>query len=616
MKAASGNMLRLGWLVLLLGLLVAMVRRHGDSPLLWLDTLNDDHLVRGCLEHGECRTRGATVSFGTLVQGGSWHELRAAASSLGLSRTGLHRLLLILDALSLLLIAVAASRLAGIGAAILSVLAWLALNTLAGVPGALLWNYRPVLWMAPILCGLGMRLAVGAGWPTAALAGALSATLAGCHLVGLTLLGPLILIAALMGQGRGRLSSPLALLLAFLALSALSSLHSWQVNLASLGSLGASSPGPAGAGSSRAWLPWSLLLLTALAAWLGPASTRRGLSALFLLALGPLLATLFLGALLRLPTPTTYLTPAFPALAIGFGSGLALLLRRFRQRKRRASPPPAARAASLRAPAAALSLCGLGIALLPAPQTKMIASVPYPSFADVEAAADALLAAGWSREEVFSGLKGPQAPLVIEAVWRHFPSGSRGTRRAFFLPIAASAGPLPAGAKVFGRHALVLVDGTLDWSRLAVCPNCLDSACRKVPLVPAPFEFERLSTTISGMPDFPSGERDPFCMRLPLDDCAAASPGLHLVAVPDADGICRGRLIATPSGGWLSEDGRRALLVTPNAGGEVWIRYQPGGRNCSLENLWVFPPFVFEGPAAQVERMESVLATPAEPGGT
>ncbi len=612
MREARGNVLRLAWLVLLLGLLVATWRRHGDSPLLWLDTLNDDHLVRGCLEYGECRTRGATVSFGTLVQGGSWHELRAAAWALGIERTGLHRLLLLLDALALLLIAVAASRLAGAGAAVLAVAAWLILDTVAQRPGELLWNYRPILWLAAITTGLGLHLLRGAGPGTAALAGALSAILSGCHLLGLTLTGALFLVV--LCSGKRRLVGAGAFVAAFLAVAALSSFESWSFNLGSLGALGAHPSGERAGSPGTPVFPWLLAALPALAIWLGPRERRRDFICLTLLGGCPLLATLLVGKLSSLPTPPSYLSPALPALSIGSAAGLALLARRLLSRARGASPTPAARAANVRAPAAALMSFGLAIALLPSSPTRTIASVPYPSFAAVEKTGAVLRLEGWTRAGLFAGLKGPMAPLVIEAIAHDFPPGPADRRRAYLLPLVSRPEPFPAAWKEFGHHALVELEGFLDWTRLGACFECQESECREAPLVPAPFEFERLSTTLSGMPDIPSGERRPFCLRLPLDDEAAAANGIHLLAFPDLDIVCQGRIVAVPSGGLVLEGGRRALLLTPNAGGEVWIRYEPGSAACPVESLSAFPSFFLEGPEPEVAMLQAALSLPPQIG--
>lgn len=610
MRAAAGNLPRLGWLMLFLGLLVAMGRRHGDAPRLWLDTLNDDHLVRACLEHEDCRTRGATVSFGTLVQGGSWHELRAAAGALGLSRTGLHRLLLLLDALSLLLIAFAAFRLAGAGVAVLAVAAWLALDNVVESPGVLLWNYRPILWLAAIMTGLGLSLARGAGPGTAALAGALSAILAGCHLVGLTLAGPLLLVVLLLGPRR--LAGAAAFGAAFLAVTLAGSLDAWSANLRAFSTL---APRPAGGQETAlAAFCFLLALLPACAAWIGPRERRRDLASLALLAGFPLLASLLVRYLFSLPTPPIYLTPAFPALSIGSAAGLVFLARRLFERLRRAPPPPAAHGTDVRAPAAALALCGIGVALLSVPEYKTIASVPYPSFANVEAAANVLRSEGWSKEQLFAHLKGPMAPLFIEAVCHDFPSGPADGRRAYWLPLLSRPDPFPPQWKEFGGHVLAPAYGFLDWTHLRACTGCQESECREAPLVPAPYEFERLSTTISGMPDIPSGERRPFCLRIPLDPRAAAAPGIYLAALPDIDGICRGQIVAAPSGGLVLDGGHRALLVTPNVGGELWIRYEPGGARCPIESLAAFPPFFLEGTEAEVAIMLAALSPPPKIG--
>ncbi|NMB74899.1 MAG: hypothetical protein GYA21_07185 [Myxococcales bacterium] len=606
MREARGNLLRLAWFVLFLGLLLTMWRRHGDSPLLWLDTLNDDHLVRGCLEHDECRTRGATVSFGTLVQGGSWHELRAAVWALGIERTGLHRLLLILDALALLLIAVTASRLAGVGAAVLAVAAWLALDDIAQMPGELLWNYRPILWLAAITTALGLHLIRGAGPGTAALTGALSAVLTGCHLLGLTLAGPLFW--ATLWSCKRRLAGAGAFVAAFLAVAAASSFESWSVNLGSLGAIGAHPSGASGAATGGAMVPWLLTALCALGLWLGPPERRRDFAHLTLLAGCPLLTVLLVGKLSSLPTPPTYLTAAFPALAIGSAAGIVLLARRCWGTWRRATPAPAARAEPAHAPAAALALFGMVIATLPHARTHTLAHIPHPSFADIAEVVGRLRAEGWTREELFAGLKGPMAPLVIEAMAHDFPPGSADRRRAYLLPLVTRPEPFPAAWREFGHHALVETPGVIDWTRLQACADCQESECREAPLVPAPFEFERLSTTISGMPDIGSGERRPFCLRFPLDERAAAVNGIHVLAFPDLDFVCQGRIVAVPSGGLVLDGGRRALLLTPNAGGELWIRYEPGSTGCPLESLCAFPPFLLEGPEPEVALMQLALS--------
>jgi len=73
-----------------LAAVIAMLKRHGASPLLWLDTLNDNNLIHRCLEHGQCASHGAYVSFGTLLQRAAWHQMQGIMEWLDLGIQGAH----------------------------------------------------------------------------------------------------------------------------------------------------------------------------------------------------------------------------------------------------------------------------------------------------------------------------------------------------------------------------------------------------------------------------------------------------------------------------------------------------------------------------------------------
>ena len=91
--------LKLGMVLVFLGALLGLWLRAGSSPKVWVDTLNDERQVGTCLGgQGPCELHGAPVSFGHLLQGASWQQMRASMMAMGLDLESSHIAWLTLEA--------------------------------------------------------------------------------------------------------------------------------------------------------------------------------------------------------------------------------------------------------------------------------------------------------------------------------------------------------------------------------------------------------------------------------------------------------------------------------------------------------------------------------------
>jgi hypothetical protein len=93
-------------------------RRSGTSPILWLDSVRENHAVLSCLS-GTCSALGEATSVPGIFAEGGWLPWRVFLQSFGLGWTGLHLLLLAMFATGVLLAArCAAAEAGGAGAAL------------------------------------------------------------------------------------------------------------------------------------------------------------------------------------------------------------------------------------------------------------------------------------------------------------------------------------------------------------------------------------------------------------------------------------------------------------------------------------------------------------------
>ncbi len=100
-------------LVLLVAGLVFHVRLGGLEPALWLDTINDSQAVAACLDKDRCLDRGVATSVPGLRHGTTWLHWRTLAEWAGLDLAAFHLLMHLAGALTFVVTALAAARVAG-----------------------------------------------------------------------------------------------------------------------------------------------------------------------------------------------------------------------------------------------------------------------------------------------------------------------------------------------------------------------------------------------------------------------------------------------------------------------------------------------------------------------
>ena len=319
---------RLGMVLVFLGALLGLWLRAGSSPMLWVDTLNDERQVSTCLAgQGSCELHGAPVSFGHLFQGASWQQMRASMMIVGLDLESSHIVWLTAEAACWLLLVFAGLRLGGPGGALLAGLAGLASAESCECWRPMLWNFRPLFALGILALALMFRLAGSGGgqrrtkFLTAALLGAIIGISLSIHLVSLVLV-PGMLLAALQSD-RFRWSCLSITLASLTSVALLSSVGSWGHNLDALLSwqwLPDSGRMVSGPGTPWFNLPFVLGLsaLATLIVGLGfSPSKKRFPGWIGLAVLGTGLSLFALGQSLFSLTPTDrYLLPIMPAAAL------------------------------------------------------------------------------------------------------------------------------------------------------------------------------------------------------------------------------------------------------------------------------------------------------------
>jgi hypothetical protein len=603
--------------ILLTGAFISQVRRNGLSPRVWLDTFNDDRLVQRCLTTGACATHGEEISFGRLYQGSSWHQLRTLFAWLGAGRTATHRIMLVLDALAIVLAVWMALRLRGPWSALLTAALLLWLQGQADQHGAMIWNYRPMLFfgsLVPALALLGVDRQQALPF---VLGGILAACSADSHALSATLGVSLVLAGALRPGARLKLMAAAGL--AFVGSLVLLSPGAWLHNLQALLAGGWLVSSPAD-GTGHVWLValgGIVVGLLGLGQTLAPPARRPGTAVRLVFALPPMGLYFLAQAISGRPPPLTYLIPFRPILAVGMVVGGGWLL----------GWGVRALAGNRRAPARAggsvpwvLSVAGVLLAFFP-PRAMSFAACPDLRQSDLEALGDALAARGLGPAEILEGLKMCEADLVLQGLlgptsWSGEP-GDAGTGadrpllQVFKVPGERLSGLLPDGWQVIpiGRTDVLLLiqdRAWLDWRNFSACTGPSSSpVCQATSLFPEPSFFPG---RVESLPEARS-ELVRLELRIPVRPPAGASG--RVILLPQTPALCAGRVIAVPPGSEILDQGRAARLAAPvfdDRPAELAIEWLLNGPRCPSGTYRHFPPFIVEADPGQAMSLASLLA--------
>lgn len=599
-------------LVLLASAALALVRVAGTSPILWMDTVNDQVEVRRCIEDDSCSLSGVQTSIRGLSAAVSWLQLRTLATWAGAGLGDQHRLILFLDAVALGLLLLLGNRLGGAIAGSLAVL--LVVYDIGGVIRmSALHNSVALLFLGTVLL-LSCSAAVARPGIGAIVAAAASAAiLANVHLVG-AVAGLSVALVALAAPRRKLLHAAAASLLFVSATIALAP-TGWIENALALLGPSAQRTSAQVAGITSPTFAWASFAVAALALSIplrGPIANRYRHSALAPIAIVlPLLATFVVATSFGFAPEAKYLAHAKPAIALAAALVFAAST---------TAATRALRAERLRAPlAVAVSLACAGLVAVPSWSHSSVVEPPALTFDDLDAAIEVLDSdLEWSRAQILQRLKSPPGIAVLTAAMQHplagLPQSDTDDAVALFagLPPGKVPRPLPDGWYHLGETAdlasvLVVSRAAIDWNRIEVCAARRGE--RKACDVGEWTYTETSGVRVSGMPPAGVGWTGDLRLRLRL----LPSDREQVVALPAGALGCSGAIAAADGGAIEVSRDRRVARLSPagdrdRARRSVEIVWRIGSPECTATAYDGLPPFIIEGDAETVAPLVAELA--------
>ncbi|HYD50754.1 MAG TPA: hypothetical protein VEB21_20525, partial [Terriglobales bacterium] len=485
---SDGNGWVLDGLLLVLLFVAALHAFHhyaGSSPIVWVDTFNDEKEVERCLTQSSCTFVGMQTSLPGQFHAVSWLSWRTLLAWLGIGSDGTHLVLQLADAAMVVLVFVLGRQLAGAPAGLLAVLILMLGIGEFPIRSTALFNTRPLPFLGSVLL---LSCTAAALRPTAAtllMAAAVAAILTNVHLA--CVISAVSVVAIALFAPARRLRLALIAASGFAAATFLLAPPSWLTNFASIGSRGGSHGVVSAPPLDNPLTLWAWLGIAMwLAAWLArtPAVVlyrRQAAGAIALLL--PFLLAFSVAPLVGIDAGTKYLahlkapTALAAALPLGWLAAAALA---------RVMP------AALHSLAERVGLVFV-VALIAFPDPRLPSAVGerVPTIADLNALQTILMAErGWRLPDVLERLKSPDAmPILTGFLFRSAQAAP--AEPALQSDLAATVAllapdelpqPLPADWQVVRRGTgavtvLILGPSLIDWSRFEVCGA--DGACRQ-----------------------------------------------------------------------------------------------------------------------------------------
>lgn len=594
-------------------------RLSGSSPMAWIDTFNDQGLVERCLRQDDCTLLGVQTSIRGVFHAVSWLDLRTLFEWSGGTLDGVLLFVQVLNALLLLLVFVLATKLGGTLAGVLAgAILMFGIGDL-GVPPAAMHN----LSIAPFLGGVFVIACTAAidrpGILTIALASAVGAVLANVHVVCI-LAGVSVVWVALLAPRRRVVLVALAAALFLMATVAIAP-STWRHNLLYLLQ-------PRTGSGEVSLAPWSqfneILSWTALAvvAWIGSlasrtrrwAEYRRRSQGTFAVVTPLLVACLVAPHFGVLVTPK-YLSPIKAAVAIAAALPLAMIA----TTGLRAGLPQTVVRSSLQILPFALAL-----AVITAGGRSH--DERTTTVADIAAVAHILHdERGWTAQEVAERFGTPDHAAILAGLLQLYPQGTQAadgnavgeTAQLIAINDRDVSDPMPSSWRRLRRSPqapTVLIFNTpcLDRSAFEVCSRAEDSSEQTCSEGRWQLGSDQVAITVSGMP--PAGVlwRGTLTLRYRLRP--ESDSAIRAVFMPRTPGVCGGRIasvIGAPAE--ISADQRHATIPQSTSPGArvptIELEWRIGQPECDVGAYDGLPPFIVEGDAGHVERLETALRT-------
>ena len=594
---------------LFVGALTANLRRAGTSPIVWLDTFNDDAYVEQCLHDGSCTLTGVATSVPGRVHAVAWLELRTLLASAGADDDAVHVIMQILAALALVLTFELAMRLGGPLAGVAAAYALGVTLNGESVRVTALYNTSILAFLGTVFvlaCTAAVERANAVAITFAALVAAVMANVhIGCLMAGVSLLW-----VALLAPSR-RLRRVALALGVFVVATFCIAPSSWLQNFASLAD-GQSRPRIAGPGNVA---PAISLTVIGVGVWLvslryrsaAVIAYRRRIQGALAVAV-PVAIASYLLPLFGMEANAKYLAHIEPAVAIlagvPIGIGVGVLVRSL------LGETSVLRAVEATAPFA-LALC-LSFTAVPV-------NDPTPTMHDLTTVAHVLRHEyGWYPADLIQRVKSPSSVAVLTAIRRiaAAPDGSPQADRdaptaALFVTMATEAlpDPLPPDWRIIRRASttttvLIVLGSRVDWRAFEVCVQAEDGDRRC-----APSGFAWNDTPVFAVANMPSPGAQPrgtLTIRLTV----RPGPADETVFMPRLPQTCGGYVVDEHDPAVrVSPDRRHAVVAGSDGAGPttVTLAWQLGSPACQGWAYDGLPPFVVTGDSRAVALIEPVL---------
>ena len=604
---------------LFLAALLASLRLAGTSPIVWIDTFNDEYEVQHCLVDDSCTLSGVQTSVPGQVHAVAWLEERTLLAWLGAGLDGTHIILQLLNALAAVLVFVLATRLAGPLAGVAAV--WILMDRIHTlVRATALYNTAPLLFLGAVFLVACTAVVERPGSVSVALAALLGAVMANVHLA-CVLTGASVVWVALTAPRRRFLLAALGAGLFGLGSVAMAP-PGWLHNLYSLLQHRAANPEMVGKIAAHdtlvSWMlfavsAWVVSFASRAPAWVEYRRRAQGAIAVIV----PFLAAFLVAPRFGLHAESKYLFHLKPACAVAAALPLGLVA------------GAALRALSARvlvvverlapfALAAVIALTG-GPSFAPG---FMADDERVPTVADLAATARILrVEHGWDDTHLLRGLKTPYGITVLSGL--RLLAGAADSPSAVQADDGSSAllmkleaedlpQPLPSNWRIVSRSAravtvLVFMQSHIDWSKLEVCVQPADGSPRQCDESGWRFDSPP-GIAVPGMPPTGVGWRGMFQLSFALRP--AARGFTEQIFMPRMRSVCGGRIASVP-GDNVGPDRRGATIAMAetgaNASPTITLEWEIGSPECDPLAYDSLPPFVVAGDSRTVQLLEAIL---------
>lgn len=601
----------LAFAALFLAALILNLRLAGWSPIVWVDTVADEGEVQRCLVGDSCTLLGVSTSVSGQRHAVGWLAWRTLLAWSGLDLDGVHLVLQVANALSLVLVFYVGTRLGGPLSG--AVAAWILMSGVTTMARAVaLYNTVPLLSLGAVLCLACIAVVLRPGVPSVTLAALVAAVLTNVHLA-CVLAGGSVVWAALTAS-RSRFALATYAVFVFAGANLALAPETWLHNIESL------LHGPTGhpPGTATSWVnPTRNWMLFGVAAWVlsfvrsdpqARAYRRHCQGALAVIV--PVLIPFLVAPLVGLNAEPKYLYHANAATAVAAALPIGLVADRV---LRALAPSWSATIERLLPVVVALLL------LLPSDRVFTAAQERTPTVDDLATVTKILADHGWDLSRMLRDLKSPHEAAVLTSLPLALPPTSTAgapeapdtTAVLLSLPSDAVPETLPRGWHVIRHQGQVVV-------MLVIMPSRIDSRELELCVRPAGAPDEICETTswriedgrvfIPGMPPPGQAWRGTISITLAIRD----TPFESEIVMPRLLSGCAGRIVSPTSATLhVESDGRRALIP---AGGRSDIPPAPlkmewnvGSNECGVLSYHALIPFFVEGEVSTVRVLDAVL---------